>query len=140
MTWIFEVDQVYLGHWAFSAPGPMSRSSITEASVVRFRFASGAVRISIDCIGPPGSVVVSSSSASPAECTGSAYVHWDWDVIHTAGRVGGVEPIWVIECPVRVALEVSLEVCERSSAEAARLELWAWDVRRIAALLLQYIV
>ena len=117
----------------------MSSSSTAEACVTRFRFTSGAVHIRIDCVSSPGSVIVS-SSASSAERAGSAYVHWDWDVVHAAGRVGGVETVRVVERSVWVALEVPLEVRKCSSAEAARLELWTWDVRRIAALLFQYVV
>ena len=134
-----EVNQIYLSHWAFFAPGPVSSSSTTEARVARFCFASGAIDVRIDCVSPPGSIIVSSSSAPSAERTGSAYVHWDWDVVHAAGRVGGVETVRVIERSVWIALEVPLEVRKRS-AEAARLELWTWDVRRIAALLFQYVV
>ena len=118
----------------------MSSSSAAEARITRFRLASGAVHVCINCIGPPGSVVVSSSSTSPAECTGSPYVHWDRNVVHTAGRVRGVEAVRVIERPVRVTLEVPLEVCKRSSVKAARLKLWARDVSRVGALLLQYVV
>ena len=134
-----EVDQIYLSHRAFFTPGPVSSSSTAEACVAWFRFASGAVHVRIDCVSSPGSVIVSSSAPS-AERAGPAYVHWDWDVVHAAGRIGGVETIRVIERSVWVALEVPLEVCERSSAEAARLELQTWDVRRIATLLFQYVV
>ena len=135
-----EVNQIYLSHWALFASGPVPSSSTAEAGVARFCFASGAVDVRIDCVSSPGSVVISSSSASPAERAGSAYVHWDWDVVHAAGCIRGVETIRVIECPVWVALEIPLEVRKRSSTEAARLELWTWDVRRVAALLFQYIV
>ena len=134
-----EVDQVYLSHRAFFAPGPVSSSSTAEACVARLRLASGAVHVCIDCVTSPGSVIVSSSAPS-AKRAGSAYVHWDWDVVHAAGCIGGIETIRVIECPIWVALEVPLEVRECSSTEAARLKLWTWDVRRVAALLFQYVV
>ena len=134
-----EVDKIYLSHRAFFAPGPVSSSSTAETCVARFRFTSGAVHVRIDCVSSPGSVTVS-SSASPAERAGSAYVHRDWDVVHAAGRVGGVEAVRIIEGSIWVALEVSLKVRKCSSAEAAGLELWTWDVRCIAALLFQYVV
>jgi hypothetical protein len=117
----------------------MSSSSTVEACVTRFRLASGTVHVRIDCVSPPGSVIVS-SSAPPAERAGPAYVHWDWDIVHAAGRIGGVETIWVIERSVWITLEVPLEVRKCSPAEAAGLELRTWDVRRVAALLFQYVV
>ena len=115
----------------------MSGSSTAEARIARFRFASGAIHVSIHRIGPPGSVVVS-SSASSTERTGPSYVHWDRHVIHAARRIRGVEAVrilLVIERPIRVALKVSLEICECAAAESSRLELWARNVGRIAALL-----
>ena len=139
MAGCVEVNKIYLSHRAFFASGPVSSSSTAEACVARFCFASGAIHIRIDCVGSPGSVIVSSPAPS-TERAGSAYIHWDWDVVHAAGRVGGVEAVRVIERSVWVALEVPLEVRKRSSTEAARLELWTWDVRRIAALLFQYVV
>ena len=138
MTRFLEVDQVYLGHWAFPASGPVSCPSTTEACISWFRFASGAVHVCVDRIGPPGFVVVS-SSASPAKRAGSAYVHWYGHIVHATGCVGGIEAIWIlliIERSIWVALEVPLEVRECAATESTRLELWAWNVGRIAALLL----
>ena len=114
-----------------------------ETGVSWFRLASGAVHVSVNRIGSPEPIVVSSSSASSAECTGSPYVHWDWDIIHAARRVGGVESVWVllvIERPVWIALEVLLEIGERAAAESSRLELWAGNVGRVTTLLFQYVV
>ena len=108
-----------------------------EASVAWFRFASGAVHVSVDRVGPPRRIVV--SSVSSAKCAGSSYVHWDWDIVHASRGVRGVKAIWVllvIECPVRVALEVLLEVRERAAAESSQLKLWARDVGCVAILLL----
>ena len=108
-----------------------------EAGVTRFRFASGAVRISVDRIGSPGAVVV--SSVSSAKCAGSSNVHWDWDIIHASRGIRGVKAVWVllvIECSVWVALEVLLEVHERAATESSRLKLWVRDVGRVAILLL----
>ena len=119
----------------------MSGSSTTEARVARFRSASGAVHVSVNCVGPPGPVVV--SSASSVERTGSPYVHRDRDVVHTVGCIRGIETVrvlLVIECPIRVSLEVPLEVRERATTESSQLKLWARDVGRIAILLLQYVV
>ena len=116
----------------------MSGPSAAEARIARFRFASGAIYVGIYGIGPPGSVVVSSST-SPTERTGPPYVHWDGYVVHAARHIRGVEAIWillVIERPVWIALKVSLEVCECAAAESSGLKLWARDVGRIAALLL----
>ena len=114
-----------------------------EAGISWFRLASGTIDVGVSCVGSPEPVVVPSSSASSAECAGPSYVHWDRHVVHAARRVRGVETIWillVIEHPIRVALEVSLEVCECAAAESSRLELWTRDVGCIAALLLQYVV
>ena len=108
-----------------------------EAGVAWFRFASGAVRISVDRIGSPGAIVV--SSVSSAKCASSSYVHRDWDIVHATRGVRGVKAVWVllvIECPVRVALEVPLEVRERTATEPSQLKLRAWDVGRVAILLL----
>ena len=131
-----------MGHWAFSAPGPVSCPSAAEAGVAWFRFASRAVYVGVDCVGSPEPAVVPSSSAPSTECASSSYVHWDWDVVHATGCVGGVEAvrILVVECSVRVALEVLLEVCKCAAAKPSRLELWARYVGRIAALLFQYVV
>ena len=121
----------------------MPCSSVTEASVSWFRLASGAVRVGVSCVGSPEPAVVSSSSASSAKRTCSTYVHWNRHVVHAARRIRGVEAIWVllvIERPVWVALEVSLKVCECAATKSSRLELWTWDIGRIAALLFQYIV
>ena len=115
----------------------MSGSSAAEARIAQFRFASGAIYVGIHGVGPPGSVVVS-SSASPTKRTGPSYVHWDGYVIHAARRVRGVEAVWillVVERPVRVALKVSLEVCKCTAVEPSGLKLWARDVGRVAALL-----
>ena len=115
----------------------MSRSSTAEAGVAWFCFASGAVRISVNRIGSPGPIVV--SSVSSAKCASSSDVHWDWDIVHASRGVRGVKAVWVllvIECSVRVALEVSLEVRERAATESSRLKLWARDVGRVAILLL----
>ena len=114
----------------------MSRSSATEAGVAWFRFASGAVRVSVDRIGSPGPIVV--PSVSSAERAGPSDVHWDWDIVHASRGIRGIEAVrvlLVIECSVRVALEVPLEVRERAAAESSRLKLWARDVGRAAVLL-----
>ena len=121
----------------------MPCSSAAEAGIAWFCLASGAVHISISHIGFPEPAIVSSSSASSAERASSSNVHWDRNVVHTAGRVGGVEAIWVlliVEPSVRIALEVSLKIHERSAAEPLRLKLRVQDVGRIAALLFQDVV
>ena len=120
----------------------MSCSSAAEAGVTWFCFASGAVHIGINRVGPPEPAVVSSSSASSAECAGSSYVHWDWDVVHATRRVGRVKTVrvLVVERSVRVALEVFLEIRECAAAESSRLKLWARYIGCVAALLFQYIV
>ena len=120
----------------------MSRSSATETGVAWFCFTSGAVHVSVDCVGSPEPIVVSSSSASSTECASPPDVHWDQDIVHASGGVGGVEVIWVLIVKpfIRVALKVSLKVCERATTKSSRLELRAWNVGRIATLLFQYIV
>ena len=120
----------------------MSCSSATEAGVAWFCLASGTVHVGVDRIGSLGSAVVSSSSAPSAKCASSPYVHWDWDIVHATRRVGGVKTVRVliIECSVRVALEILLEICERAATEPSRLKLWARHVGCVTALLFQYIV
>ena len=121
----------------------MPCSSAAEAGIAWFRLASGAIHVGISRVGSPEPVVVSSSSASSAECAGSSYVHWNWDIVHATRRIRGVEPIWVlliVEPFVWVALEVSLKIHKRAAAESSRLELRAGNIGRITALLFQYVV
>ena len=109
-----------------------------EAGVAWFRFASGAVHVSIGRVRSPEPAIVSSSSISSAKCTCPSYVHRDRDIVHAARCIGGVEAVWVlvVEPSIRVALKVPLKICERATTESSRLKLRARDVGRIATLLL----